>query len=176
MLYELAGDTAPQQPEGTAEDKKKRRDAWAAWWKLNVKRVDFSRLSLGSCLGLHSHLRQHAKRVYEIDQRRQSTLVHRQLKESSRCHRAARPAQFIIADNGARRVTERDFKGNILWQKEVDDLVNVQALTQRPHLHRQFRRGYYGSGSKRKRDLFDFAQYSRYAAWGLSRHAAKSCA
>jgi HEAT repeat protein len=67
VLYQLAGDTAPALPEGAADDRKKRRDAWAAWWKTNATRVDPHRLSERRWLGYT--LISDDKRLLEVDRR-----------------------------------------------------------------------------------------------------------
>src|SRR5262249_53351126 len=45
-LHQLAGETAPKESPGEgAAERKKYRDAWAAWWKINAARADLSRLT-----------------------------------------------------------------------------------------------------------------------------------
>jgi len=128
-LYQLAGDTAPQMPEGAgSNDKKKRRDAWAAWWKVNANRVDLARMSAHSFLG-YTLICENGDngRVYEID---------RQGKQRWAIDNLANPLdavvlpgnRVLIAEMKANRVTERDFKGKILWQKEVAHPLNIQRL------------------------------------------------
>jgi len=127
-LYQLAGDTAPEVSLGTeAAEKKKCRDAWAAWWKANAGRVDLARLTTRIWYGYTLICDLNGNRVYEID---------RNGKERWAIMGAGGPVdawvlpgkRVLIAEYGADRITERDFKGNILFQKRIPNPVNVQRL------------------------------------------------
>ncbi|HTU19221.1 MAG TPA: HEAT repeat domain-containing protein [Gemmataceae bacterium] len=127
-LYQLAGDTAPQMPEGAgSNDKKKCRDAWAAWWKVNANRVDLARIREHASLGYTLILDYTVHRVYEIDRKGKQCWSIDLLKYSMDA--VVLPSnRVLIAEFRANRVTERDFKGKILWQKEVKSPVSVQRL------------------------------------------------
>jgi hypothetical protein len=128
VLYQLAGDSAPKTPAGMEPaEKKKCRDAWAAWWKVNAARVDLGRLQERPWYGYTLICENFKNRVYEIDRRG---------KERWSIDNVQNPVDAIvlpgnrvlIAECRANRVTERDFKGNILWQKQVPMPINVQRL------------------------------------------------
>jgi HEAT repeat protein len=129
ILSVLAADTPPQVPAGDKPDeRKKRRDAWAAWWKANADRTDLARLNdlplLGYTLVCDTAGR---NRVFEID---------RQGKERWAIANVADPVDLVvlpgqrilIAEYGANRITERDLQGKILWEKKVGKPCNVQRL------------------------------------------------
>jgi HEAT repeat protein/outer membrane protein assembly factor BamB len=128
-LYQLAGDTAPDVPLGAgAAEKKKCRDAWAAWWKVNAGRVDLARLTTHPTLGFTLISDPGSGRVFELD---------RTGKERWSITGLAGPVdavvtpgnKVLISEYNQRRVTERDFKGTILWSKQLrDNPVNVQRL------------------------------------------------
>jgi HEAT repeat protein len=127
-LHQLAVDSAPETPLGTeAAEKKKCRDAWAAWWKINAKRVEMSRLSEQPSLGYTLICHYARNRVFEVD---------RHGKERWAIENLGNPidavvlpgGHVLIAEFNKNRVTERDFKGNILWQKQVQTPINVQRL------------------------------------------------
>jgi len=128
-LYQLAGDTAPDVPLGAeAAEKKKCRDAWAAWWKVNAGRVDLARLTTHPTLGFTLISDPGSGRVFELD---------RAGKERWAITGLAGPVdavvvpgnKVLISEYNQRRVTERDFKGTILWSKQLrDNPVNVQRL------------------------------------------------
>jgi HEAT repeat protein len=127
-LQQLAGDAAPQVPAGEkAEERKKCRDAWAAWWKANGERVDLARLTVQPWFGYTLVCDQQGQRVYELD---------RGGKERWSITGAGNPVdacvvpgnRVLIAEYGPDRVTERDFKGNILWTHRIPNPVNVQRL------------------------------------------------
>jgi HEAT repeat protein len=127
-LQQLAGDAAPQVSAGEKpEERKKCRDAWAAWWKANGERVDLARLTLRPWFGYTLICDQQGQRVYELD---------RSGKERWSITGAGNPVdacvvpgnRVLIAEYGPDRVTERDFKGNILWTHRIPNPVNVQRL------------------------------------------------
>jgi HEAT repeat protein len=127
-LYQLAGDTAPDVSLGTEPaEKKKCRDAWAAWWKVNAPRVDLARLTTHPTLGLIILCSVERGRVFAMDRRgreRWSIEV-----EQGCVDAVVLPGRrVLLAENNANRVTERDFQGNILWQKPFSAPANVQRL------------------------------------------------
>jgi HEAT repeat protein len=128
-LCQLAGDTAPEVSLGEkADEKKKCREAWSAWWKVNSERVDLSRLTVRPWLGYTLICDLNGNRVYEVDRKGQQRWV---------IANAGGPAdarilpgnRVLIAEYGADRITERDFKGNILWERRIPNPVNVQRLS-----------------------------------------------
>jgi HEAT repeat protein len=128
MLRQLAGETAPETPLGTqAAEKKKCRDAWAAWWKTNANRVDMTRLSEHPLLGYTLICNDGQNRVLEIDrQGKERWVIH---NINGAVDALILPGQHVlVAECNIGRVSERDFKGNILWQKRVNVPVNIQRL------------------------------------------------
>jgi HEAT repeat protein len=128
VLFQLAGETAPEVPVGVKrEERKKCRDAWAAWWKINAARVDLARLTVRPSLGYTLLCDLNGNRVFEVD---------RQGKQRWLISNAGGPVdarilpgnRVLIAEYGADRVTERDFNGNILWERRIPNPVNVQRL------------------------------------------------
>jgi len=128
-LYQLAGDSAPEVSLGQKpEEKKKCRDAWAAWWKVNAARVDLARLTARPWLGYTLLCDCSNNRVFEVD---------RNGKERWAIENIPFPVdawvlpgnRVLIAEYNGQKVSERDFKGKILWSKEgVGNPVNVQRL------------------------------------------------
>jgi hypothetical protein len=133
-LYQLAGDKAPEAPAGEdAASRKKWRDAWAAWWKGHGDKVELARLApsrewLGYTLLVEVN-NGGAGRVVELgrDNKPRWKVVGLQFPVDA----VVLPGnRVLIAEHNGRKVTERDFKGNILWQKEGlnGQVVNVQRL------------------------------------------------
>jgi HEAT repeat protein len=129
-LYQLAGDTAPKESLGAEPaEKKKYRDAWAAWWKVNAGRVDLGRLTNRVWYGYTLVCDCSNNRVFELD---------REGKERWGIDNVPFPVdawvlpgnRVLIAEYNGRSVTERDFKGQILWSKAglPGNPVNVQRL------------------------------------------------
>jgi HEAT repeat protein len=128
VLFQLAGETAPDVPVGSKrEERKKCHDAWAAWWKVNAARVDLTRLTIHPSLGYTLICDLNGNRVFEVD---------RQGKPRWIITNAGGPVdarilpgnRVLIAEYGADRLTERDFNGNILWERRIANPVNVQRL------------------------------------------------
>jgi hypothetical protein len=133
-LYQLAGDKAPEAPAGAdAASGTKWRDAWAAWWrghgdKVELARLDPSREWLGYTL-LIEVANGGAGRVVELgrDNKPRWTVGGLQFPVDA----VVLPGnRVLVAEFNGRKVTERDFKGNILWQKGGlnGEAVNVQRL------------------------------------------------
>jgi len=127
-LYQLAGDSAPKTPSGTEPaERKKCRDAWAAWWKRNAGHADLTRLTERPWYGFTLLCDTGKNRVCELD---------RNGKERWAINNVALPAdavvvpgnRVLIAEYQASRVTERDFTGKILWEKQVATPISVQRL------------------------------------------------
>jgi thioredoxin-like negative regulator of GroEL len=128
-LHQLAGDSAPETPWGNTEaDKKKCRDAWAAWWKTNGERVDLARLTARPWYGYTLLCDSSRNRVFEID---------RNGKERWSVDGVPFPVDawvvagkhVLIAEYSGRKISERDFKGKVIWSKGLNNLpVNVQRL------------------------------------------------
>jgi HEAT repeat protein len=133
----LAGGSGPESPSAdTAEARGKYRDAWTSWWKQRGPKVDLARLHqthsqpvLGYTL-LVEVGGVGGGRVREVT---------RDGKVRWCVENIAFPVdayvlggnRFLVAEFNGRRVTERDFKGKILWSKDgLNSLpVNVQRLS-----------------------------------------------
>jgi HEAT repeat protein len=133
-LFLLAGDKAPKDAPGAdAESRKKYRDAWAAWWKENEAKVDLAQLDaptrlLGYTLlvlvnnnsvGRVVELGRDGKPRWQIDNLQYPVdawmLGHNRV---------------LVGEWNGRRVSERDLKGNILWEKNnlPGQVTNCQRL------------------------------------------------
>ena len=132
LLLRLAGEQAPQVSLGDEPaERKKCRDAWAAWWESQGPKVDLAKLGketslLGYTLvivfnwgGNH--------RVTELDAAGKPRWIIANLPNPVDAH--ILPAnRVLIADYSDNRVTERNFKGDVLWEKKVSGPVNAQRL------------------------------------------------
>jgi HEAT repeat protein len=128
-LFQLAGDSAPEVSLGEkAEEKKKCRDAWAAWWKVNAARVDLGRLTARPWYGYTLICDCGRNRVYEIDRNGKERWAIDNVQGPFDAWVLPRE-RVLIAEFNANRVTERDLKGNVIWQKQVPgNPSNVQRL------------------------------------------------
>jgi HEAT repeat protein len=127
-LHQLAGASAPETPLGTqAAEKRKCRDAWLAWWKLNADRVDMARLSEHILLGYTLICDGGRNRVFEIDRQGKERWSINNINVA--VDAVLLPGQrILLSECNVNRVTERDLKGNILWQVPIPAPINVQRL------------------------------------------------
>jgi hypothetical protein len=109
------------------EERRKCRDAWAAWWKANADRIDPGRMTARPGLGRTLICNYHGNRLFEIG--RDGKELWSMTSVGGPVDAVVLPGQrVLVAEYGADRVTERDFRGNVLWQKPIQRPVNVQRL------------------------------------------------
>jgi hypothetical protein len=133
----LVNDGAPPVTEGEdAAARKKSRDAWEGWWKKNgdkftLAKHDSRQQQLGYTLvtDMYDQIKR-TGRVAELDRRGKIRWeiaglnmlqgpVHAQVLPGDR---------VLIAEYNANRVTERDLKGKILWERPMNQPKMVQRL------------------------------------------------
>jgi HEAT repeat protein len=134
VLTQLAGERAPTADAGDdAAGRKKARDAWAAWWKDNAAKADLSRLASesaqlgytllvlveGSGMGRVTELGRDGKPRWEIANLQYP--VDAWVLPGNR---------VLVAEYNGRKVTERDLKGGVVWEKGNFSalVVNCQRL------------------------------------------------
>jgi HEAT repeat protein len=132
-LYQLAGDQAPTAALGK-ESPKQVRKSWEDWWRQHGARVDLARLDrvrpfLGYTLVAQQDIQMSTKgKVLELDRggkpRWQIEGINSPLAVE------ALPARrVLVVENGGNRVTERDLKGKVLWEKYIPGPVAAQRLS-----------------------------------------------
>jgi HEAT repeat protein len=131
FLCQLAGEKAPSHPEDTSEARKKCSADWAAWWKENSARIDLAKLSTpqSHLLGFTVICESNTGQILEIgrDGKRRWSFggvlfpVDAWVLPGNR---------VLVAECNGAKVTERDLKGTILWQRQGlnGSPVNVQRL------------------------------------------------
>lgn len=120
LLYRLAGPTAPAVAlRAEAGAAIKSRDAWRGWWRENGERIDLAVLKDAERpLGYTLLVLLNDNRVVEWD---------RDGKPRWQIDRLAAPLdaevlpgqRVLIAEHDTKRVTERNFKGEVLWEKKL---------------------------------------------------------
>jgi hypothetical protein len=121
FLLPLAGDKAPPGPDDTAEARKKASAAWAEWWKDNSARAELAKLAAP-----HQHQVFGFVAICELNTGR-ITELGRDRKPRWSFTGTSNPVdvvvlpnnRVVVAEQGGNRVTERDLKGNIIWQKQL---------------------------------------------------------
>jgi HEAT repeat protein len=122
LLYLLAGEKAPKEsPGGNEAERKKCRDAWAAWWKENGDKVDLAQLGAEQRLLGYTLLVQvndnNIGRVIELgrDGKPRWEIGNLQYPVDAFVLGGNR---VLIAEWSGRTVSERDLKGKVLWKKD----------------------------------------------------------
>jgi HEAT repeat protein len=136
-LRALAGGRGPEAPTAdTAEARGKYRDAWARWWEKAGPKVDLARLQrvtsqpvLGYTL-LVEVGGVGGGRVREVTRDGKVRWSAENIPFPVDAY-VLGENRFLVAEFNGRRVSERDFKGKVLWSKDgLNNLpVNVQRLS-----------------------------------------------
>jgi HEAT repeat protein len=135
VLRRLASNLeAPSEALGTSEEsQKKARKAWVDWWKNNEKKVDLTALEgrarlLGYTLLSHFDPNGRTFQLTElgVDKKPRWTINNLQFLYDARVISENR---VLLAEANNQRVTERNFKGDILWEIPFQFPINVQRLS-----------------------------------------------
>ncbi|MBX7105692.1 MAG: hypothetical protein K1X57_16540 [Gemmataceae bacterium] len=133
VLVRLAGDAAPAVTLGASEaDRKKARDAWAEWWGRSAEKVDLAKLDngpllVGNTLMVALDTRTGTGRVFEVGPDKTVIWKIEPLQQPSDALVVGRD-RVLIAEQSGNQVTMRDFRGNIIWSKQVWIPSGFQAL------------------------------------------------
>jgi hypothetical protein len=132
-LCRLAGDKAPAVSLGRDDDERKRcRDAWQEWWRKNGDTIDLTKINLTErMLGFTL--------VVELNQGITGRVkeVGPDGKPRWQIEGLAYPVdaqvvgddRVVVAEYRSRTVSERNFKGEVIWQKTANTFVQgVQRL------------------------------------------------
>jgi len=119
-LREVAGERGPNvYLAADADSRKKTRDAWSAWWKVNGGSVDLARANTGPrMLGFTLIVNMNFNRVLEItmDGKTRWTLDNLGFPRDAQVLPGDR---VLVAEQNFNRVAEYNQKKEIVWQKMV---------------------------------------------------------
>jgi hypothetical protein len=133
LLCQLAGDKMPAVSlgNGNAADRRTCQDAWKAWWKDNGEQLDLTKIKWDEPT-------QHLTLVAEVEIEATGRIwecgpdgkPRWEFKVSSPTPdaRVLSGGRVLVAELGANRVTERDYRGNILWEYSVERPLSCQRL------------------------------------------------
>jgi HEAT repeat protein len=133
-LARVARDSAPQVPlSGDAAARAKTRDAWAAWWKekgdgVDLAAIDKSERQLGFQLVVEAFDQvKRSGRVFELDRagKPRWEVTGLQFPIAAQVLPGER---VLVAEQNLNRVSERDFTGKVLWEKQINQPFQVQRL------------------------------------------------
>jgi outer membrane protein assembly factor BamB len=129
VLYQLAEDKAPEALAGDDEAARaKYRDAWAAWWKKDGDAAYLGKLAEGGkFLGYTMLVMLDAGRVMEVDADGKTRWQIDGLNFPLDAQRLPGD-RVLVAEYRGGRVTERDRKGRVLWEKQIEQPLVAQRL------------------------------------------------
>ena len=111
-----------------AAERKKYRDAWADWWKKNGDKIDLASLQkLRKFLGYTMLVLLDGGRILERDAAGKTRWQVDDLNFPLDAERLPGD-RVLVAEHHAGRVTERDRKGHILWERRIDEPLMAQRL------------------------------------------------
>jgi HEAT repeat protein len=136
-LHRVALDRAPSSlPSGDGENgehRKKRHAAWAEWWKANGDRVTLvDRYPPAGFEQDHGYVLlvlANTGQIIELDKERKERWTMNGLA-NPRDVQVVGADRILVAEYNAQRVTERNRRGDILWQKQLPGTwpLSVQRL------------------------------------------------
>ena len=124
----VAGEQAPSLSPGDDEESHhKCRDAWDEWWRqrgaaIDLAKIDFSNRRLGYTLVAEMDLRSTNGRVVEYDAAGKERWEIPSLRYVIDAQLLG-PDRVLVAEYILRSVTERNLKGEVLWQYRANGLV-----------------------------------------------------
>jgi hypothetical protein len=129
VLYRLAQDKAPTVPAASDEaGRRKYRDAWMAWWREQGEKVDLAKIDAAPALhGYTMMILLDQGRLFEVDadNKERWHLDGLQFPLDAQMLPGER---VLVAENGANRVTERNLKGEVLWETKAEAPLMAQRL------------------------------------------------
>jgi HEAT repeat protein len=132
-LGRLADDKAPALALGDdVASRKKCRDAWVAWWKQRGGALDLAQLSHAPRLLGYTIIAQYNNfgnggQIYEIGKDGKVRWKIDGIQYAFDFQILPRK-RLLIPEYSSSRVTERDFKGKVLWEMSAQNPINAQRL------------------------------------------------
>ena len=136
-LYALAGDRAPsvEMKSGSIEERKAASEHWASWWTAKGSQVLFGRtddyptdVAAVAETGDNGQVAEDSGRVFEWRREGKPRFNIKNLNGPVDV-RVLPGRRILVAQQNARRVSEFDFNGKVLWEQTFDDSpVSVMRL------------------------------------------------
>jgi hypothetical protein len=128
ILYRLAGEHAPTVPPASDEaGRRKYHDAWLGWWKDHADKIDLGRLDRTDLLGYTMVVLLDKGKVMELGPNNQVRWEVSDLQFPLDVQYLPGD-RILVAEGQGGRVTERNFKGEILWKYEIASPLMAQRL------------------------------------------------
>ncbi len=128
MLYRVAGDKAPPPSALDPAARRKYRDAWKAWWDDDGVKLDADRLAdAARTVGYTLVVLLDQGRVLELDSANHPRLDVSQLNFPLDAQLLPND-HVLTAEHNGNRVTERNAKGEVVWETQVEMPLAAQRL------------------------------------------------
>jgi HEAT repeat protein len=133
VLRRLADDKAPTLALGTDDaTRQKCREAWAAWWKDHGSKMDMARVERTPRLLGYTIISQYNNRgvgqIIEVGKDGKKRWSFEGLTYNTFDVQILRGERLLLAEYNASKVTERDFKGKVLWELSFPNPISVERL------------------------------------------------
>jgi hypothetical protein len=126
LLYRIADDKAPPSP--AVRDISSRTKVWKAWWDVNGARVDADHLAdAARTLGYTLVVLLDQGRVLELDSANHPRLQFDRL-DFPLDAQLLPDDHLLVAEHNGNRVTERNSKNEIVWEKRIEGPLSAQRL------------------------------------------------
>ena len=122
QLLRIAGEDGPAAP-GSTDPKERQlyRERWAKWWEANAGRIDLARVAqTPPQRGWTVIAQMSTSKVYEIDRQGKVRWTIDKLSGPIDAH-VLPGERVLIAEHHGSRVTERNLRGEVLWEKKLGD-------------------------------------------------------
>jgi HEAT repeat protein len=128
LLFHLAGEKSPSLADSDLTSRKRYRRDWEAWWKANKDRIDLTTLSEKTkVLGRTVVVLLDDNEVIDLDENNKV----RWKIPGLRLPLDVQPLpgdRVLIAEHMGNRVTERNAKGEVVWEKRFAEPLTAQRL------------------------------------------------
>ena len=134
LLHQIAGENAPLEAPGeTPAEREKYRKAWATWWQANEAKIDLAKLhSSPSYLGYTLVIEVGGNSTGRVAEINRDGKVRWQIPNLKYPVDAfVLPGErVLVTEWDGNRVSEYDFRGNLLWEKKnlTGRATNAQRL------------------------------------------------
>jgi hypothetical protein len=128
MLCRLAGDKSPLLPNGDERSRKRYRKDWQAWWKEHGSKIDPAVLEeRARVLGHTTVLLLDVGEVVDLDASNRVRWRFDKVQQPLDIERLS-DERVLLAEYKGNRVTERDSKGEVVWQLKIPEPLTAQRL------------------------------------------------
>jgi HEAT repeat protein len=129
LLTRMAGDKGPTASVGggSEAERKKAREEWTKWWADNAEKIDLAKVDLEEPAQRLNLVIESEGKIWECGPDKTS-------RWSFQCQgqpldaRMLPGGRILVAEHSGGRVSERDLKGNVLWEYKCQNPVVCQRL------------------------------------------------